>query len=372
MSSTADDIRASMTALETGQPVAPAPELVTPPEPPSAPASTPPRGPDGRFQPVTGAPDAGPGAPPAPTAAPVPPSPVAAPPGPDGAAPGALGGGQPAPGSVALDHTKPPSAWTPEMKAKWNGIPEDIRKEVTRREEASARGVQQLKQHYEPMEQIYKAIEPYGAYFQHIQRHPIDYLQEVINIEQTMTLGNPAQKVQMILSLADRYGVPMRQALDSAMGGKLNAMIQQAHQQWQTPPEIPPDVARELYELRQSQEAIVNQAVDAELNQFLADGTKPFFEHVKDKMADLIEQGVCEGFDDAYNMAVYLDPNLRQQSIAQQNGQRQLTGVAARQAAAAQISTPSPASIQSEQAPQEESIEDTVRKAWNRQATGGV
>lgn len=372
MSSTADDIRASMTALETGQPVTPSEPAAPAPVEPSAPPSTPPRGPDGRFQQASGGPDAGPGAPPPGPATPAPPSPVAAPPGPDGAAPGALGGGQPAGGAVALDHTKPPSAWTPEMKAKWNAIPEDIRKEVTRREEASARGVQQLKQHYEPMEAVYKAIEPYGAYFQHIQRHPIDYLQEVISIEQTMTLGNPAQKVQMILGLADRYGVPMRQALDSAMGGKLNAMIQQAHQQWGTPAEIPPEVARELYELRQSQENIVTQAVDAELNQFLADGSRPFFDQVKDRMADLIEQGVCEGFDDAYDMAVYLDPNTRQQAMAQQNGQRQLSGVAARQAAAAQISTPSPASIQSGQAPGEESIEDTVRKAWNQQATGGV
>lgn len=382
MSSSQDDVRAALeasVAKEAGQtPPAPAPT----PEP-AAPApkadfsevptpSMPQRGPDGKFRAASPAAPAPLGGPPAPAATPIAAPTPQTPPAPARAAPEATG--TPPPAGLALDHTKPPSAWTPGMKAKWEGIPEDIRQEITRREEASARGVAQLKQHYEPMEQIYRAVAPHANYFQHIQRNPEEYLGEVIQFEQTLTLGNPAQKMQTLLDLADRYQIPLRQTLDAAMGGKLQTLLDSSHKQYGTPAQVPAEVARELTYLRQSQQEILDASAETELEEFLADpAAHPFFDQVREDMADLIDAGVVDDFDSAYDLAVWRDPEIRKQAMAQANGTAQTNGVQARQAAAAQITTPSAAPVVTPGlvAP-DESLEDTVRRAWNQAANPSV
>lgn len=333
------------------------------------------RGPDGKFVPRTATPPAAPAPPSAPPAtdpARTPTPPPGGPPAPAAAAPGAPA---PAPGAgVVLDPSKPPSAWTPAMKAKWDQLPEDARMEITRREEASARGVAQLKQHYEPMEELYRGvIEQNLPYFEHIEREPLDYFAEMLQVEQMLALGNPAQKMQTLLNLADQYQIPLRQTLDAAMSGKLQSILDQAHQLHGSPEPVPPAVQRELQQLRQQQELIITQAADAELAQFLANNDKPFFEEVKDRMADLIEGGFAEGYQDAYDMAIWQMPEVRAKVLAQQNGQAQAAGIAQRQAAAAQVTTPGAAPVvTSSAANTDESIEDTVRKAWNQAASPGV
>lgn len=388
MSDLHDDLAAAFKAAETSTPT----DGSTPPStPPAAPAATPPsddfsevptpkypnRGADGKFRAASPTAPAAPGAAPAATAATVPTPPPGGPPAPAGAAPAAPATPPAAtpPGTLALDPSKPPSAWTPGMKAKWDSLPEDARVEITRREEASARGVAQLKQHYEPMEQLYKGVvHDNMQYFEHIQTEPLDYFQNLMNYEQQLTLGNPAQKMQTLLDLADMYQIPLRQVIDTAMNGQLNNVMAQAHQQHKTPPQIPLEIQRELAEARRFQADQASQAADAELQEFLADGQKPFFDEVKDKMADLIEKGVCEDFQSAYDMAVWQNPTLRARVIAQGNGQQQLSGIAARQAAAAAVSTPSAASVVAPVvANPNESTEDAVRRAWAAAATpGGV
>lgn len=372
--STSDDIAAVISSMGEGS--APAPAEGTPAPTPSEPASSGPvRGPDGRFQAASGSAPAAPGAPPAapgtPAATPTPeaasgPAPAA----PEGApaAPAA-----PAAGVVTLDPSKPPQGWRAEAKAKWDTIPEDLRQEIIRREEASAQGVAQLRQEYEPLDRLDAVLGQYSDYLQHIGAEPETYLSNLIQAEQSLALGNPAQKMQTIISLADSYGIPLRQVIDSAMGGQLDAVMKQSHQYHNTPPQVPPQVQRELETLRRQQQELIQQQAQQELDQFLKEPDKyPFFNEVSEQMADLIEAGVCKNYADAYEFAVWRDPAMRTRAIAMMNGQQQASGVRARQQQAASVSTPNPAPIAS--APPntaDESMEDTIRRAWADSASGG-
>lgn len=322
---------------------------VPPKEAPKAPEEkplpqVPPRGPDGKFLPT--------GTPPAPAAPSTPP--------------------EPGEGSVRFDPAKPPAAWTQPMKDKWGTLPEDVRTEITRREEATANGVQKLMQHYEPMQEVFNVVAPFEGYFEHIQEDPRQYLHSMITMEQTLRLGNPAQKMELLLAVAETYGVPIRNALNEAMGGKLNEMLQRAHEQHRTPPPIPPQVQRELQEHRQWREQIENSAAESELAEFAAQPGHEFLDSVRDDMANLLESGVVETYQDAYDLAVWRNPQLRAQAMAQSNGQQQLTGVAARHAAAAAVVAPSaPAIVTADPNEGSGDIYDDVRKAWNASASGG-
>lgn len=331
----------------------------------------------GQYAPKTPAAEPASGAPPAPPAAdagtPPPtgaPGAAATPPGGDPAA--TPPGGDPA--ALTLDPSKPPQGWKAETKAKWGEIPEDIRAEIIRREEDSARGVERMRKYFEPMEEVYSEVAKNAQYFQHIQRNPKDYISEVIQMEQTLTLGNPAQKLETILAVGDRYGVPLRQIMDASMNGQLNQVLQNAHTVHRTPPPVPPHIARELEQLRGIASAAEISAAEKQFNDFMATGPE-FFNEVGEEMEKLLASEVVSTYKDAYDLAVWRNPDLRARAAAASNGSAMASGAAQRQAAAAAISTPPSAPVvpPGSGGQQEESIEDAVRRAFRSHATpGGV
>ena len=282
-------------------------------------------------------------------------------------------GEQPPDDSVHFDPAKPPSSWRKEAKDKWNSIPEDIRQEITRREEATALGVQKLMQQYEPMQEVYNALTPYSGYFQHIQADVPAYLASMMNAEQTLRLGNPAQKMEMVLSMADAYGIQLRQVIDQAMGGKLQEVMQQAHQHHQTPNPVPPEIMRELNDHRQWRAQMEDTAASDELAAFAAEPGHEFLDHVREDMANLLEAGVVETYQDAYDLACFRNPEVRAGVQARQAGEAQLTGVKARQAAAAAVVAPSGAPLvtSTDEPKDAEDTYEAVRRAWNAAASGG-
>lgn len=324
----------------------------TPPAEPAPGASPAPPAADTGTPPPTGAPEA---------AATPPGAPAATPPGGD-------------PAALTLDPSKPPQGWKAETKAKWGEIPEDIRAEIIRREEDSARGVERMRKYFEPMEEVYSEVAKNAQYFQHIQRNPKDYISEVIQMEQTLTLGNPAQKLETILAVGDRYGVPLRQIMDASMNGQLNQVLQNAHTVHRTPPPVPPHIARELEQLRGIASAAEISAAEKQFNDFMATGPE-FFNEVGEEMEKLLASEVVSTYKDAYDLAVWRNPDLRARAAAASNGSAMASGAAQRQAAAAAISTPPSAPVvpPGSGGQQDESIEDAVRRAFRSHATpGGV
>lgn len=379
LENSSSDVAAAFAAAEkasaTPAPSAPAPIDTTSNDqlPPAGQARTA----DGRFA----AAPAATGGQPDPTTG-VPPTPPA-----DGQ-PGATGaaGGQPAAPTPAqpaapadpnapqvFDKAKPPSAWTPEMKAKWDSVPEDIRAEITRREEASYQGFEKFRKQVEPATQLYDYMQTHEEYFQHIGKPAPQYLQEIIQSEQMLALGNPAQKFEQLLDIADGYGIPMRQIIDQAMGGGLAQYLQEGHANFKTPAPLPPEVQRELQESRQFRAQFVAQETERQMAAMESNKERfPLFEEAREKMADAMDAGVAKTLEEAYDYAVWRDPDLRAKDAAIRNGQAQAASVQQRQAAAAAAASPSPSAASAVvQKPEDESTEETVRRALMAQMANG-
>lgn len=276
-------------------------------------------------------------------------------------------------GSVRFDPAKPPQGWTQAMKDKWSTIPEDVRNEITRREEATANGVQRLMERYEPMAGIYNVVQPFGQYFQHIQEDPQQYLHSMITMEQTLRLGNPAQKMELLMAVAETYGVPLRNVLNEALGGKFDEMMQQAHQHHQTPPPVPPEIMRELQEQRQWRSQMEDSAAEGELAEFAEQPGHEYLDYLRDDMADLLESGVVESYQDAYDLAAWRNPQVRA-AIQQGAAPAPLPGsIPARQAAAAAVVAPTgaPLNVATDDG-KDGDVYDDVRKAWNANVSGGM
>jgi len=367
-----DDVKAALESSRTGQQSqqtptggqedfgdfgSPPSEVLPPVSPDPEPGKGPQRGPDGKFLPKQA--DSGT---PAPAPAPLPPVQKA---------PQALGQpGEEEEEEPVFDPAKPPAAWRPEMKAKWNAIPPDIREEITRREQATAYGVQKLQQHYEPMGEIYNTVAPFNQYFQHIQVDPREYIKSMVGVEQTLRLGNPAQKMTMLISLGDTYGVPLRNALNEALGGKLEELMQQSHQHHNTPAPIPPHIQQELDEQRAWRTQIEDSAAETELVQFSSQPGHEYLEYVREDMADLIESGMAEDYQGAYDLACWRNPQVRphfiQAQAQAQSGISQPSVLQQRQQAAAQIVPPGQAPLEfgADGPGDTDDIHEAVKRAW--------
>lgn len=230
-----------------------------------------------------------------------------------------------------LTEDKAPRGWAPAIREKWNTIPEDIRKEIIRREEASAIGVRQLQESYVPMEQFVTSI---GSFIQEARQNgvaPDQYVYSVLASERVLRRGDLQTKFQEIMRIADQYGVPLRDVINASVGQEILQRPQQQQQQ-----QVPDAVARELQEARQWREQFENRTIQSELQMF-SQG-KEFFEDVRQQMAVLVESGQATSLQDAYDSACWANPNVRQVLLQRQGQEQQKTDLQKRQEAASQAS----------------------------------
>ena len=220
--------------------------------------------------------------------------------------------------SAPAHQTRNPfSSWKPDaqsalMKAERGEAltPEELkllRVEAERRESDFHRGVSEFKSHSERAKAYDAAIAPYQ---QHLQRLGVDAptaINALMKADVTLRTSDPATKAQYFAQLAREYGIDLEQV--------------------QQPQPVDPQlqyVTQQLNELRQQQMLWQNQQhqqeqyrVQNELQSF-ATSDKKHFDAVRNDMADLLETGKAKDLQEAYDMAVWMRPDVRQTLIEQQ------------------------------------------------------
>lgn len=223
----------------------------------------------------------------------------------------------------AIEPAPPPpvrnpfSSWKPDaqqalMKAERGEAltPEELkllRVEAERRESDFHKGVSEFKTHSERAKAYDAVIAPYQT---HLQRLGVDAptaINALMRADVTLRTGDPSTKAQYFAQLAREYGIDLSQV--------------------QNPQPIDPQtqfLTQQLNELRQQQQLWQNQVqqqeqmrAQQELQSF-ASADKKHFDAVRNDMADLLETGKAKDLQEAYEMAVWMRPDVRQTLIDQQ------------------------------------------------------
>lgn len=268
------------------------------------------------------------------------------------------------PGPVRLSPEKAPSGWTPAMREKWSQLAPEFRQEIIRREEAAANGVAKLREQYQPMESVSKVMNEFGQYFDSIGvTDRAGQVRSVLATERALRSAPTQQRFNMILQLADDYGVPMRHMIGAPNGG----LPQGQPQQVQTDPRV----MAELNSMREWRENEEQRSIGNQIAMFAANPNAEFFGDVREQMAQLIESGVASSIEDAYSQAVWMNPMTREVLISrQQHGNRNAV-VQQRQQAAQEVALGSGHNAAPTlEAETDGSIEDTLRQEWNRSVSG--
>lgn len=199
-----------------------------------------------------------------------------------------------------------PSSWKKDYEEDWGKIDSRLQEYILQREADFAKGVSTYKSQWDMAAPIMDAIGQFAPMLQQNNADPAQWIQSLGNAHQTLVYGSPDQKLQMFAQLANDYGINLN-ALTGEQGydpqfSTLAQELGQIKNQWQ--------------QFQQMQEKQEQQVLQSEIETFKHD--KPYFEDVRETMAGLLQSGVANDLQDAYDKAIRLDDVVFQKLQAEQ------------------------------------------------------
>ena len=219
---------------------------------------------------------------------------------------------------------KAPTSWSPKVREQWGKLPEDVRKEIVRREEASVHGVRKLQEEFQPVRQFAEQLSPFIQEARHLGADPTQYIANVMVAERSLRSQDPNEKFNALLNIADQYGIPLRQYL----GGEKPPV--------QSAPAVPAAVQQELQAMRQWREQEQAQQLQNQIEEF-SKGAE-FFEDVRNDMAALLDAGAAKDLKEAYEKAIWTNPEVREVLLAREAESKKKTAASQRRAKASSVS----------------------------------
>lgn len=240
---------------------------------------------------------------------------------------------------------KAPSSWKPEAQTAWLKAdkgealtPEETRLlalEAERREGDFHKGIGEFKTFAEQGKAFEHVTKPYQQTFQSLGVDAPTAVSYLLKADHILRTSDPATKTQYMHQLAQQYGIDLGgqpQQTDPQIQYLMNELnqVRQSQMTWQS-------------QLQQQEQARAN----AQIQEFAAG--KPHFEAVRDDMATLLHSGKATDMNQAYDMAVWMRPEIRQTLIEQQRAEAQRKAIedstnARAKAASVSVKGSSPAS----------------------------
>jgi len=203
---------------------------------------------------------------------------------------------------------KAPTTWRKEAAAQWASIPDSLKDEILKRENDARLGIQNYKSAADIGRQYEEASKPFSQTFQQLGVTPVQAFQYLLNADAKLRYSNPQEKARYFSELARNYGIDLSQVV-------------------QLPP-VPPEyqqMQQELNKLRQQQtrwEEQQNASLNSEIERFAE--THEHLEAVRPAMAVLLEKGLAKDLQDAYEKAIWADPEIRSLLISKQTSNVQV------------------------------------------------
>jgi hypothetical protein len=234
---------------------------------------------------------------------------------------------------------KPPASWKKDYHDVWLKADPKMREYAYQREEQMRRGVEPLLSKAQFADAMNQALEPYLQTIQGLGLKPEQAVAALAQADYTLRTAPPEQRYQYLINLASQYGISLNPGQQQA-APSVDPLV------WQLQNELN-NVRGEVMGWKQQQEMAQNQQLLTEINDF-ADKAE-YFEDARPTMIQLLQSGVAETLEDAYDKAIRLDEDLfdkvqsaRQAEIAQRQAVEKNRAAKAARAAAVSVrgSTP--------------------------------
>ena len=186
---------------------------------------------------------------------------------------------------------------------------------INQREIEQSRGIAQHAERYAAVKPLMDAVTPYLADMQKHGIEPTQMVGNLLNAHRTLAMGDPQTKVGLFQKLLSDYGIQAQLAVQGQDGQwqLLAAQPYNPPQQQQQPPNIDAIVEQKLTE----------RDMQRQIQEFTGNTEKhPHYEEVRETMAGLLQAGLADDLESAYEAAL-LHPRHRDLLAAQQSAQRE-------------------------------------------------
>ena len=228
---------------------------------------------------------------------------------------------------------RPPASWKKDYHEAWTTADPKLKEYAWKREEEMRAGVQPLLSKAQYADQMQQAIEPYMNNIRGLGIEAPQAVKALMEADNVLRHGSPQQKQAYFAQLAQQYGINMGDVQVQPTDPNFYAIQNELAQ-----------VRGEVLNWKQQQENAQNQALLQEIDQFQAKAE--YFEEARPTMIQLLNSGVAQDLDDAYQKAIRLDNDLfmKHQQASQgaaDAAKREASNRAAKAARAAAVSVKS-------------------------------
>lgn len=203
----------------------------------------------------------------------------------------------------------PPPGWSAESKALWDTLPQAVKADALKREADVEKGFEKHRPKLAQYEALEQVIAPHRAAF---QRSGAPNDAAAIHNALSWVSAVQANPVQGLLAAAQHFGID-----PSTLAQSSSRQPPEGQQDFsaQLQPVIAP-VVQDVRAVQQEVQSLRAERITSELATFAKD--KPHFEKVRVTMGQLIQSGAAEGLEDAYQKAIWANPETREQLVREQ------------------------------------------------------
>ena len=207
---------------------------------------------------------------------------------------------------------RPPLSWKKDYHEVWQKADPRLQEYAFQREEQMRRGVEPLLQAKQFADAVQEAISPYMTTLNGLGMKPEQAISALMKADHTLRTSDPQTRLNYFMQLAGEYGVNLQgmpqgqqQAVDPTIFALKNELA---------------SVRGEVTTWKQQQEAAEQAVLSNKIEGFAQKAE--FFEEARPEMIKLLQSGVAETLEDAYDRAVYGNRELREKVLSAQQAEQ--------------------------------------------------
>jgi hypothetical protein len=197
---------------------------------------------------------------------------------------------------------KAPSSWKKDYWGSWEKLATDpdlapLQDYIEQREGEFAKGVSTYREEAMRSKDLQEAIAPFIPTLQQHGLNPAVHMRNLMGAHQALALGSPEQKLQMFQRLAAEYGVPLQSVTTGQFDPQQSHMLSEVNA-----------LKQQLGSFQQTAQQREQAEIASRIETFKSSASH--FEDVRSSMAGLLQAGMANDLQDAYEKAVRLDPTV--------------------------------------------------------------
>lgn len=228
---------------------------------------------------------------------------------------------------VVSTEIKPHERYPETVRSKWSSIPSDIQVALNKSADDFHRLATTHDEERNYGKQFKEVVAPYIAQMRAEGANPIQATQALYDTAYRLRTGTPQQKGQLLWETARQFGADMSQGMTQQAQAPVHPLLQQTLQEVQS---MKADMEKQQAFKKQQEDA----GIQSQIETFKADPKNVHFEAVKAHMASLLSGGLAKDLQDAYDQAVYANPQTRASQLEALNRDSQEKRVADQKAKA--------------------------------------